>query len=205
MKKWVQASALLMLGAIFSVGVSGANEAKEHRSTVLEISVQVSGEPVIESALVEVLNGTPARISAFDDESRTSGLEVHLNAGDLPVPVEGGGVLVGAEIWQIKDGQRISLADAEIGAASGKPASLQLESETTPILMEVKVHGQKTWSEEDLVRTGADQCAEGTNNAQASDIASSCCTRKCGDGSDSWMECCGAIYCCICGVCCVTP
>lgn len=193
--------------SVLSFG-SAANEstAEAHASSVVEVSVQVAGETVIKNALVEVLHGAPARVAAYDDEARTTGFEVELQAQLPPSLAAQGAVLVSAEVRRIHGGDRTTVANADVGVLPDKPASLQLNGSDAPVLLEVLLKGQNSYSEEELSSFAVDQCSPpSAGTAAASDALSSCCTRKCADGSNQWMECCGGIFCCTCGACCATP
>lgn len=197
-----------LVSLLFVFGVSGPVHAQaagptEGQSTVLEVSLQVSGKPVIRNALVEVLNGAPARIASFDDGTRNSGFEIEVTAESLPADLATDGALISVDVRRINEGERSSIADAEVGVLPGSPASVQLDGGSSPLLLEIKLHGQHEISADSVASADTEQCAR--NDLTSQNASSSCCTRRCGDGSEAWMECCGAIFCCVCGVCCATP
>lgn len=201
--------AVIMLGAFPAFSFASAvneSSAQSRASSVLEVSVQVAGEAVIKSALVEVLHGAPARVASYDDEARTTGFEIELQAQSLPSLAAQGAVLVSAEVNRISGGERTAIANADVGVLPDKLSSLQLNGGDVPVLLEVLLKGQNSYSEEELSQFTVDQCSPpSAGTAAASDALSSCCTRKCADGSNQWMECCGGIFCCTCGACCATP
>jgi hypothetical protein len=103
----------------------------------------------------------------------------------------------------------VVLAEPTFILIDGVPANLSLEDEkrfSLRVVATSRFHPDAVNFQVTPCPDSMSSVADTLSSSQSSIVKSTdCCSEKCIDGSGQVMRCCGAVQCCVCGVCCSPP
>ncbi len=207
MRRLVGCLLLAIFAALLTMS-AGAHESGN--STWFQANIQLFKDGrLIASPMIIVEEGRRAEVVIGNDRTGTR-LDFTLDK----VSVSGEGEPIASfhtQIFEQVDGNWILRAEPSADVYLGTEASISLPFNDAKKpgqqgMLEVTITAvSKDALSSDLIGASPVECEdEGSSDllAGVTDPQSSCCSRRCNDGSGNTVTCCGAIRCCGCGVCC---